>query len=136
MIFAPVIRRAAYAQAPRSADLALQRFLMGALAQPASAAAAAAAAPAAGCTVTQDEKATTLQLDVPGLAREQLAISIEGQVVQVQSVEGAPRKVQRAWELPTEIDASASTAKLENGVLTLTLVRLEPVSKATTLTIH
>ena len=136
MIFAPVIRRAAYAQAPRSADLALQRFLMGALAQPASAAAAAAAAPAAGCTVTQDEKATTLQLDVPGLAREQLSISIEGQVVQVQSVEGAPRKVQRAWELPTEIDASASTAKLENGVLTLTLVRLEPVSKATTLTIH
>lgn len=105
---------------------------MGALAQPAS----AAAAPAAGCTVTQDEKATTLQLDVPGLAREQLSISIEGQVVQVQSVEGAPRKVQRAWELPTEIDASASTAKLENGVLTLTLVRLEPVSKATTLTIH
>ena len=127
MIFAPVIRRAAYAQAPRSADLALQRFLMGALAQP---------APAAGCTVTQDEKATTLQLDVPGLAREQLSISIEGQVVQVQSVEGAPRKVQRAWELPTEIDAGASTAKLENGVLTLTLVRLEPVSKATTLTIH
>ena len=51
-------------------------------------------------------------------------------------MEGAPRKVQRAWELPTEIDASASTAKLENGVLTLTLVRLEPVSKATTLTIH
>ena len=132
MIFAPVIRRDAYAQAPRTADLALQRFLMGALAQPAS----AAAAPAGGCTVTQDEKATTLQLDVPGLAREQLSISIEGQVVQVQSVEGAPRKVQRAWELPTEIDASASTAKLENGVLTLTLARLEPVSKATTLTIH
>ena len=130
MIFAPMIRRAAYAQAPRSADLALQRFLMGALAQP------AAAAPAAGCSVTQDDKATTLQLDVPGLAREQLSISIEGQVVQVQSVEGASRKVQRAWELPTEIDASASTAKLENGVLTLTLVRLEPVSKATTLTIH
>ena len=114
MIFAPVIRRAAYAQAPRSADLALQRFLMGALAQPAS----AAAAPAGGCTVTQDEKATTLQLDVPGLAREQLSISIEGQVVQVQSVEGAPRKVQRAWELPTEIDASASTA-LAAGTMAL-----------------
>lgn len=131
MIFAPVIRRAAYAQAPRSADMALQRFLMGALAQP-----AAAAAPAAGCTVTQDEKATTLQLDVPGLTREQLAISIEGAVVRVQSVEGAPRQVQRAWELATEVDASASTAKLENGVLTLTLARVEPASKAATLTIH
>jgi HSP20 family protein len=128
MIFAPVIRRAAYAHAPRSADLALQRFLMGALTQP--------AAPSAGCTVTQDEKATTLQLDVPGLAREQLQISIEGNVVRLQSVEGAPRQVQRAWELATDIDAAQSTAKLENGVLTLTLAKVEPASKATTLTIQ
>jgi HSP20 family protein len=128
MIFAPVIRRAAYAHAPRSADLALQRFLMGALAQP--------AAPSAGCTVTQDEKATTLQLDVPGLAREQLQFSIEGNVVRLQSVEGAPRQVQRAWELATDIDAAQSTAKLENGVLTLTFAKVEPASKATTLTIQ
>lgn len=129
MIFAPVIRRAAYAQSPRSADLALQRFLMGAMAAP-------AAATSAGCTVTQDEKTTTLQLDVPGLAREQLSISIEGNQVRLQSVEGAPRQVQRAWELATEIDAANSSAKLENGVLTLTLARLEPVSKATSLSIQ
>ena len=129
MIFAPVIRRAAYAQAPRSADLALQRFLMGALAEP-------TATRSAGCTVTQDEKSTTLQLDVPGLARDQLQISIEGAVVRLQSVEGAPRQVLRAWELATDIDAANSTAKLENGVLTLTLVRLEPVSKATSLSIQ
>ncbi len=129
MIFAPVIRRAAYAQAPRSADLALQRFLMGALAEPTT-------APSAGCTVTQDDKATTLQLDVPGLAREQLQISIEGNVVRLQSVEGAPRQVQRAWELAADIDAANSSAKLENGVLTLTLAKVEPASKATTLTIH
>lgn len=130
MIFAPVIRRAAYAQAPRSADQALQRFLMGTLADP------AAARSAAGCTVTQDDKSTTLQLDVPGLAREQLQISIEGNVVRLQSVEGAPRKVQRAWELAADIDAANSSAKLENGVLTLTLAKVEPASKATTLTIH
>lgn len=129
MIFAPVIRRAAYAQAPRSADLALQRFLMGTLAQP-------TAARSAGCAVTQDEKATTLQLDVPGLSREQLQISIDGSVVRLQSVEGAPRQVQRAWELAAEIDAANSTAKLENGVLTLTLAKVEPASKATTLPIQ
>ena len=128
MIFAPVIRRAAYAQAPRSADLALQRFLMGTMAEP-------AAARSGDCTVTQDEKTTTLQLDVPGLAREQLQISIEGNTVRLQSVEGAPRQVQRAWELADEVDATASSAKLEHGVLTLTLARLEPVSKATTLAI-
>ena len=129
MIFAPVIRRAAYAQAPRSADLALQRFLMGTLAAPAP-------ARSAGCSVTQDDKATTVQLDVPGLAREQLAISIEGNVVRVNSVEGAPRQVQRTWELAADIDAANSSAKLENGVLTLTLARVAPESKATTLTIQ
>ena len=111
MFFTPVIRRAAYTHAPRSADLALQRFLMGTL-------------------------GATLQLDVPGLSREQLNITIEGNVVKVQSVEGAPRSVQRAWELAQDIDTAASTAKLENGVLTLTLARVEPASKATSLTIH
>jgi HSP20 family molecular chaperone IbpA len=130
MIFAPVIRRAAYANAPRSADLALQRFLMGALETPAR------AGTTAGCTVTRDDKATTLQLDVPGLAREQLQISIEGNVGKLQSVAGAPRQVQRAWELADEIDASASTAKLENGVLTLTLARLVPADKSVQLVVH
>ena len=131
MIFAPVIRRAAFNPTPRAADLALQRFLMGSLG-----ASAAAQPTAAGCTVTQDEKSTTLQLDVPGLSREQLNITIEGNVVKLQSAEGAPRQVQRAWELAQDIDTAASTAKLENGALTLTLVRVEPVSKATSLTIH
>ena len=131
MIFAPVIRRAAYANAPRSADLALQRFLMGALETPAR-----ASTRTAGCTVTQDDKATTLQLDVPGLAREQLQISIEGNVVKLQSVAGAPRQVQRAWELADEIDATASTAKLENGVLTLTLARMVPTDKSVQLVVH
>ena len=129
MIFAPVIRRAAYASAPRSADLALQRFLMGALETPARAS-------TAGVTVTRDDKATTLQLDVPGLAREQLQISIEGNVVKLQSVEGAPRQVQRAWELTEDIDAAASTAKLEHGVLTLTLVRQVPADKSVQLVVH
>ena len=131
MIFAPVMRRAAYAQAPRSADLALQRFLMGTLATPTP-----TPTTSAGCSVTQDDKTTTLQLDVPGLAREQLSISIEGNVVRLSSVEGAPRQVQRAWELATDIDAANSAARLENGVLTLTLARVVPESRATTLTVQ
>jgi HSP20 family protein len=162
MIFAPVIRRAAFNQAPHSADLALQRFLMGALSQPSAAQAAAATAadstaataPAAASattapvampnvatsatafSVTQDDKATTLHIDVPGLSREQLGVTIEGQVVQLRSATGAPRHVQRGWELAHEIDAAASSARLENGVLTLTLVHVVPVSKAATLSIQ
>jgi len=130
MIFAPVIRRNSFA--PRSADLALQRFLQGAL---------GSSAPGAGhhcqdVQVQQDDKAVTLQLDVPGLTREQLQIDIDGAVVRLQSVEGAPRQVRRAWELPVEIDASASSAKLENGVLTLALAKRIPAPTATRLAVQ
>lgn len=126
MIFAPTLRRASFVHAPHSHDAALQRFLLS----------AAQVSPArAPVQVQDDEKATTLQLDVPGLTREQLAITIEGAQVQLKSVDGAPRQVQRSWELPGEIDASASSAKLENGVLTLVLAKLQPESRATQLTI-
>ncbi|GKS77733.1 Hsp20/alpha crystallin family protein [Acidovorax sp. SUPP950] len=124
MIFAPVIRRAAF-NAPRSADVALQRFLNHTLSAPT----------AAGYTVQQDEKTVTLQMDLPGLSRDQLQLTIEGNQVRLTSVEGAPRQVQRAWELPADIDVSTSSAKLENGVLTLVLGKVVPVSRATQLTI-
>ena len=124
MIFAPVVRRASFHPA-RHADQALQRFLHTTLAAPA----------AAGVQVSQDDNAVTLQIDVPGLAREQLSITIEGNQVRLASVEGAPRQVQRAWELADEIDAAASSAKLENGVLTLVMAKVVPVSRATQLAI-
>ncbi len=82
------------------------------------------------------EKAYTLQLDVPGLAREHLDINIEGDVVRVASKDEAPRKVKAAWRFPLEIDTASSTAKLENGVLTLTLGKKIPVSNVTTLQIQ
>ena len=127
MIFAPVMSRNAFVS-PRAADLALQRFLQGTL--------GAASPVQQQVQVSRDDKATTLSLDVPGLAREQLKLSIEGAVVKLESVEGASRQVKRAWELDHEIDAAASKAKLEHGVLTLTLAKLEPQSKATELTIE
>lgn len=128
MIFSPLMARRA-ACAPHPSDAALQRFLLNSLSS-------AATRPTPGYTVAQDEKATTLQLDVPGLAREQLQITIEGAQVQVKNTEGAPRQVNRAWELPTAIDAAASTARLENGVLTLVLAKQPPASKAVELTVH
>ncbi len=123
MFFAPVIRRSPYvARSAAPADFALQRFMQSTLANP-------------GTSVSQDDKTVTLQIDVPGLSREQLHVTIEGQQVRLASVEGAPRQVQRAWELADEIDASASSAKLENGVLTLVLAKVVPESRATQLTI-
>ena len=108
-------------------DAALQRFMQ-------AATSSVAAAPQ-DFQVSHTEEATVLAVDVPGLARDQLQLRIEENMVHLHSVEGAPRHVRRTWELPHAIDASASSAKLDLGVLTLTLQRLKPVDKTTTLDI-
>lgn len=125
MLFAsthPTLRRNAYPTVDRS----LERFLNGARAE------------ANQCSpqYRQDETAFQLTLDVPGVAREQFAISIEGTVVRITSREGAPRQYRAAYELPQEIDAALSEAKLENGVLSLKLTKKVPVSNATEITIQ
>ena len=77
-----------------------------------------------------------LQLDVPGLSKEQLDISIEADVVRVTSKADAPRQVKAAWRFPLEVDVAASSATLENGVLTLTLGKKIPVSNVSQLLIQ
>jgi HSP20 family molecular chaperone IbpA len=77
-----------------------------------------------------------LQLDVPGLSKEQLDIGIEGDVVRVTSKADAPRQVKAAWRFPLEVDVAASSATLENGVLTLTLGKKIPVSNVSQLVIQ
>jgi HSP20 family protein len=81
------------------------------------------------------ETSYTLQLDVPGLPKEHLDIGIEGDVVRINSKEGAPRQVKAAWRFPLEIDTANSSAKLENGVLMLTLGKKIPVSNVSQLLI-
>ena len=82
-------------------------------------------------TIVQDEQSYTLSFDVPGVTREQLAVGIEGNVVRLSSVEGAPRPYRFACELPQDIDVSQSVAKLEHGVLTLKLSKVLPSSRVT-----
>ena len=116
------LRQAANTQAGRNA----QRFLDDAM----------FTARQRGCAYTQDETSFSLSLDVPGIAKDQLEIAIEGAVVRIQSKESASRRYRAAYELPQEIDTATSEAKLENGVLTLKLGKLAPVSKATRLDVH
>ncbi len=88
-----------------------------------------------GVRVDTDDTSVTLSLDVPGLAKEHLTIAIEGDVVRIESKADAPRSFKAAYQLAGEIDTAASEAKLENGVLTLKLGKLVPVSKETVLAI-
>ena len=66
---------------------------------------------------TQDDTSYTLTFDVPGIAKDQLSIGIEGNIVRLASKEGAPRAYKAAYELPQDIDVASSEARLENGVL-------------------
>jgi HSP20 family molecular chaperone IbpA len=116
------LRRPAYAQAGRAAEQFLNH--------------AVAYANRNNGAYTQDETQFTLRLDVPGVSKEQLRIAIEGAVVRIESKEDAPRSYRSAYEFPQEIDSASSTAKLENGVLTLTLVKKIPLSHAAKLAIN
>jgi len=116
MFFAPALRTRAYVPA-RSFDRSFERFLNDSF----------FGAAAGGLKVEQNDEAWTVSLDMPGVSREQLTIDVDGAVVRVATVQDAPRLYKAAYELPAEIDAEATSAKLENGVLTLTLGKKKPV---------
>lgn len=88
------------------------------------------------CIAEQDETSFTLKFDVPGVAKDQLSIGIEGNTVRVDSREGAPRQYKFALELPQDIDINTSEAKLADGVLTLKLGKQLPVSRVSELAIN
>ena len=121
MFFAPVVRTRAMSPSFRSYDRSFERFVNDAFFSNTG---------VAGFHVEQDDKAWTVTLDLPGVVREDLSINIEGSIVRIETRAEAKRAYKAAYELPQEIDADASAAKLENGVLTLTLAKKVPVSNA------
>jgi HSP20 family protein len=78
----------------------------------------------------------TLQIDIPGVAKNDLLIKIEDQIVRIDTQSEAPRKYNISFELPVAIDPSSSQAKLENGVLHLTLTKKQALSNAAMLQIQ
>ena len=145
----PAVRRAAASPAfERSLDESLARIFSG---RANGKAAETAQTPA--MDVTESDTAYTVLLDVPGVTKAQLKISVEGRRVslettEVAAVEGEVPAAQRALyrersaaryarvvSLPAEVDQTASQATFENGVLTLTLAKKVPTG-ATQLNIN
>jgi HSP20 family protein len=120
MFFAPVVRTRAMSPSCRSFDRSFERFVNDAFFSNTP----------RGFDVQQDDKAWTVTLDLPGVARDDLSVDIEGSIVRIETRAEAKRRFKAAYELPQDIDAAASGAKLENGVLTLTLAKKVPVSTA------
>lgn len=89
--------------------------------------------------VCESERAYTVKLDLPGVAKEDVKVSIDGRRI---SVEAQTRKDEekkegqrvvyrersmssyaRSFSVASDIDQGESVAKLDNGVLTLTLAK-------------
>jgi HSP20 family protein len=89
--------------------------------------------------VAESEQAYTVTLDLPGVAKDDVQVSIEGRRVSIaaRSARTAERKdadrvllreraassYSRSFVLPVELDQERSNAKIEHGVLTLELVK-------------
>jgi HSP20 family protein len=106
-----------------------------------------AAARSPALDVAESNLAYTVQLEVPGVAKEDVKVTVEGRRVTVQAKhevneerseklddkkgqgdtdrivyrERSATSYSRSFTLPVEVDQAESQAKLENGVLTLTL---------------
>ena len=87
--------------------------------------------------VKETEGGYTVQAEVPGVPKEDIHVSVEGNVVSLraevrqhdQQTDGEKvlrseryfGQVARSFALPADVDASQAKAKYDNGVLTLTL---------------
>ena len=128
-------------------DEALDRFFTEGAPRTAPASASTAArAPALDVLETDD--AYTVLLDMPGLAREDIKVQIEDRRVTIsaQAAEAPAREGERTvWRerqplayarsfvLATDVDQSQSSARYENGVLTLVIAKRRPATSQLTI---
>lgn len=95
-------------------------------------------APEMRVDVTESEAAFSVKAEIPGVERDDIEISVDGNHVSIGAqikretkrqendtrelcAERFYGKAERSFLLPTEIDAEGATARYEQGVLTLTL---------------
>lgn len=103
----------------------------------------AALAPA--LDVERTDTGYTVTLDMPGVDKADVKVTIKDKRVSVEAQsqtqtasessqliyrERSKRRYARSITLPEALDEAASSAKLENGVLTLSLTRLAPSARS------
>jgi HSP20 family protein len=100
---------------------------------------AAAAQRVPALDVAESEKAYTVTAELPGVTKDDVKVSIDGRRVTIQAQtnraqekkdgervvysERSSSSYSRTFTLPAEVDQEASQAKLEHGVLTLSLAK-------------
>jgi HSP20 family protein len=79
----------------------------------------------------ESDTAWILRLDLPGFSKTDVNLTVTDRILQVfaETPSGQPfgGKFERKWNLGEDIDSTAIGARLENGVLELTLPKRPPV---------
>jgi HSP20 family protein len=108
---------------------------------PGSADAAAPAHVSPRINIVESATAYVVEAELPGVAKENVNISVDAKLVTIEAevkrdterkegetvvfAERSTEKFSRSFKLAAEVDDSKSVAKLENGILTLTLPKKE-----------
>lgn len=92
------------------------------------------AAPASAFRESIEEKddAFVLQIDLPALRKEELKVDFKDRILTLTASPSDERPFAasgtRAWKIAPDLDETAISAKLENGVLELILPKRKPAS--------
>jgi HSP20 family molecular chaperone IbpA len=70
-----------------------------------------------------------IEFDIPGVKRENVSVTIEDQKLNVSYVRKDAKKVDVTYTILEAFDASTTTARVEDGVLTLVIKRLKKDQK-------
>lgn len=101
--------------------------------------------------ISESENAYTVTAEVPGVAKDDIHVSVEGNTITLraevrqhdrQEKENAVHSeryygvISRSFQLPVDIDESQSSARSDDGVLTLTLAKKKPNNGSRRLTVE
>ena len=89
--------------------------------------------------VSSDDKQYTLERPMPGISKEDLKVDFEEGMLVIQAIakikSKAVKSLKKSWYIDEGIDTGNISAKLENGLLIVTLPKAKPNKKSIAVTV-
>lgn len=89
--------------------------------------------------MTSTDNEVTIEMPLPGVSKENLKVNVEDNLLTIEAKTDAKSKfaksASKSWSLDDTIDVSHISAKLDNGLLTVTLPKIKPQKKTIAITV-
>lgn len=84
--------------------------------------------------VSADDKQWTIEMPLPGMSKDNLKVDVEDNMLTIQATSTAKfkavRNIKKSWYIDENVDVSGISAKLENGLLIVSLPKVKPTKKS------